>query len=289
MPVPKSSRKQRRKVPAKGWLLLLVFIAGAGALIVFLVHAGDQYQRLSSKTLCPMDHGTNIPKILVILFDQTDRLTRLEQEALKSRFSNLIYDEFENPKDGVSGQFSRVEIYSFSANKGDGSLTITKDLVLCNPGKGAKLDGLFRNPEQVRRRFEKQFKGRLNHKLLGILDFKESRFSPILEAFKYVSHRVLENPRYRKSQKRLIVVSNMVHNTNGFTMLRPHAGFDKFRRSTYGFSLLPNLAGVVLTVHVIQARVLKQQGAAFLKFWLSYFRYSGASAPRGQPILWRLR
>ena len=286
MPAPRSSRRghrlpgrsRQRRAFRLGVLVLSLFLVLVGAMIAAYVWLSGSSTALDSATLCPTDQAVKPPKVIVLLFDQTDRLTDRHRTALRSRFRRILYDEFEREEAKTQATFSRIYIYSFHALSAAGDLAMTERLSLCNPGDADELTKFTENPERVRRTFEERFLGKIDAELAELLRFKESPQSPIIEAIRKISLEVFEDPRFDGSKKRLILVSNMIHNTPGLQMYRGAPDFDAYRGSAYGLSTQPKLGGVDVTLLVLLSENPALQGARTMNFWASLFKEAGAGA-----------
>jgi hypothetical protein len=282
MPVPKSARGVRHRLPGReaararrtGFVLLALFVVLAGGLAAFFWWADRGAARLGAD-LCPDSPDFRPPRLVIVLFDQTDPITELQQRALRSAFERLLHREFESEQAQSRYRFSRIEVFSFRA-KPTGGLALEQKLALCNPGSVTGLTKFTENPDQVRRRFEQQFRARLDKEIAELLTFKEASQSPILEAIKAVSLEPLAKPRFDGSEKLLVIASDLLHNTPELTLLRNQPSFAEFERTPYGNRMLPNLKGVAVEALVFTAKDIKLQGQRFAEFWAAYLDRAGA-------------
>ncbi len=258
-------------------MVFAVVVLIAGGLAGFFVWIGGNDAALDPVTLCPTDRDIRSPKVLVILFDQTDQLTNEHRQALRSHFRRLIHDEFERGDAAQTSRFSRIEVYSFRAESAAGGLAIERQLAVCNPGDVDGLTKFTKNPGQVRRNFEQRFLGKIDSELADLLKFKESPASPLFEAIKYVALKVFADPRYDRSGKHLVLVSDMLNNTKDLSMFQRIPPYAEFRRTSYAARVRPELRGVAVRGFVLLAKRIELQGKAFLDFWRDYFLDSGAS------------
>ena len=291
MPLPRSARgsgrrgrasPRRKRASGRGVVALIAFFLLTGGLVFFLSWAGDENLHLDRSTLCPKDRSIRPPKLIVIVFDQTDQLPALAREALSSWFRNFLHNEFEREDNRSRSRHSRIEIYSFRANQKNGELQVKQELAVCNPGSVTDLTPLVANPEVVRKRFRTQFRSRIAAQIASMLAFKESRFSPLLEALKWISLRTLSDPRYRQSKKHLIVVSDMVHNTRQMSMFKRIPKFEDFRKTRYSIELMPNFTGVSFTALTLPSSLTGKPRTGFRGFWGAYLR--GARADGGRLV-----
>ncbi len=282
MPVPKSGRRgnrsrigaDRRQGARVGALIFVVFVLLAGALGAFLLIVDRENVELG-ENLCPKDRNFVPPRVVVVLIDQTDRLSDLHQQALRSQFRQLLHQEFESEEAQLRRRFSRIDVVSFRAKTGGGP-EIAYRLSLCNPGDINGLTKYHQNPELVRRTFEKRFLDRLDGELKDLLTFKDSPQSPILEAIKLVSLEILADARLAKAEKALVLVSDGLHNTPELSLFRASPTFDDVYKTPYGNRMVADLRQAKVQFLVLSGAAPQQQRLALERFWSPYFARSGA-------------
>ena len=116
MPVPRSSRYRRGGTRAGaragalrgGLIIFVIFLLAAGGVAAFLIWAGRENVKLGAD-LCPDDPAFRPPKVIVVLFDQTDQLTAAHQRALQSKFKEFLDREFVSEEAQSKWRFSRIE------------------------------------------------------------------------------------------------------------------------------------------------------------------------------------
>jgi len=279
MPVPKSAKGRPASDAARarriGVMLFLLFVALAALLGAFFVWSAGRNVALG-QDLCPKDKGYRPPRVVVILVDQTDGLSELHRSALQSEFRRILYEEFESTQAQERSQFSRIEIIAFRSGVA-GALEIQGKMQLCNPGSVNSLTKWTANPAQVRRRFEQQFLELLEKELADLTKFKETGQSPILEAIKHVSVSIFALPKYDNSEKRLVIASDMLHNTAELSFLRSQPSFEAVAKTPYGIRLMPDLKNVAVRILLFTAQQPQLQGDALMNgFWMKYFARAGA-------------
>lgn len=283
MPVPKSGRRgnrsrigaDRRQGARIGALIFVVFVLLAGALGTFLLVVDRENVELGDN-LCPKDRNFVPPRVVVVLIDQTDRLSDSHQLALKSQFRQLLHREFESEEAQLKRRFSRIDVISFRAKLG-GGVEISPRLSLCNPGDINSLTKYHQNPDQVRKTFERRFLGRLDAELGEMLNFKDSHQSPILEAIRFVSLDVFSDPKLKASEKALVLISDGMHNTPELSLFRSNTSFQEFHRTAYGSRMIADLQQADILFLMLIGQAMRQQASALDGFWSPYFTASRAS------------
>ncbi len=149
---------------------------------------------------------------------------------------------------------------------------------VCNPGNGKGASEFNSNPRRLERRWKQQFSDSLEHQLTSLLKAPSANTSPILESIQNVSASVFDAPAFKQVPKQLIIVSDMVQNTPGFSQYRQSETFDQFKHTPYYLTVRPNLDGVNVTIlYLRRADVFRIQGRTqHLDFWRDYFTDAGA-------------
>ena len=281
MPVPKSGKHSHfgsddsAKALRRGAVILVIVLLLAGGLGLFLTWASQQRTELGAD-LCPTDPAFWPPKIIVLLFDETDKLTKQHQDWLDSYYRRLLHDEFESKEAQEKQRFSRFEVYSFRTSA-NGDLDLRRDLAICNPGGVTGLTKYTEHPDIVRKNFEEKFLERLNVQLRQLLDFKDSPRSPIFEALKEVGLKTLADPKYDRSEKLLIIASDMLHNTPELSLRKVQPTFEELYRTPYGNRLIADLKDATVRLLIFAGDSEPLQRTVTQRLWNPYFKAAGAT------------
>ncbi|WP_270374784.1 MULTISPECIES: hypothetical protein [Marinicauda] len=146
---------------------------------------------------------------------------------------------------------------------------------LCNPGRGAQINPLYRNPTRVEARYQALFERPLQSVLTDLVEPKNAPRSPIIEALA----RLAQNPDFDRTTpgRDIVLVSDMLQNSELF--------------SVYGNARLPDprlvaaeiereygevLAGVRVHIHLIPRDGWESQQAGGIQtYWQEIFRSLG--------------
>jgi len=261
----RQARRERRSAIV-GLAAALVGIAIAGAAAWFW-HAA-RGPSLDAATMCPAGG----PKgHYVLLVDKTDPLTFTQDQAFQALLRELVTRRV--PPGYLFSVFVLGE--DFKAN--------AQPLIeLCNPGDGSGASELTANPKQLRRQYEQRFIDPLLKESQALVASSPARLSPIFEMLQLVGINGFRT-RAVQGERRLIVVSDMLHNTAQFTMYRGPAAYADFARTDYARRSQAELPGVEVELHVLM-NTPQLQTRAQLKFWEDWFDKAGARIVAVQPM-----
>ncbi len=209
------------------------------------------------------------PPHTVLVVDKTDLYSPAQQER--------IYELVLAARDQlVIGE--RLSLYELDER---GRLRDSR-FSLCNPGQGAQINPLYRNPARVQARFEAQFEAPLRAVLDDLVLPREAPASPILEALARLANEDAFNRTV--GTRRVILVSDMLQNSSLFTvygrsrgpfperMPEPGAVSEELLRE-YG----PALENVLIDVYLIPREGWEMEQSGPLEaYWDSIFMRLGA-------------
>ena len=261
------ARRQRNTTIA--WILAL-------SLAVGLVVAGVVYKLLTAEpglnkvTLCPADGPRGH---FVLLVDKTDPLNFTQKQALSITFKEII--EKRTPEGYLLSIFVLGE--DFKAN--------AEPLIeLCNPGTGADKSAMTANLKKLRQQYEHKFVEPMRRQSEALLSTTPAKTSPILEMVQLVGINAFRKHDI-KGERRLIMLSDMLHNTPQFSMFRSPTDYDyaAFAATSYGKKTQLDLGGadveLLYLLHTPQLQTRRN-----LLFWEEYFKKSGARVVAVQPL-----
>jgi hypothetical protein len=246
-------------------VLNLIVVAGVLAAISYaaMVLKPAEYD---SQTLCLVD---TLPPHRVVVIDKTD----LYSPAQASSIGELILNE--RDRLGVGDRFSLYELNE------SGQLRNTNRFSLCNPGAGAQVNPLYRNPDRVQARYDFLFAAPLERALADLVIPKDAPNSPIIEALA----RLGQDPDFDRTVpgRHVVLVSDMLQNSDIFTVYGRGRGRLRDRvpaandvasaiRETYGDSL----RGVTLEIRLIPRDSWeREQRGALRQYWDDVFATLG--------------
>lgn len=241
----------------------MVVALGSALTWVYVRHGGKPTQA-DAETLCRSDVPP--PSVVAVLLDVTDGLSATERMQVNNAIERI---RAELP---VGGRF---DVFTLGE---DGAVSARARISLCNPGDGSSMNRLYQNPELARRRWERDFKQRLDADLASVRDTDEAPQSPLLESIKSISLESLSPPALDGAAKTLVVVSDLLQHSGVVSHYQGPVSFDSLSKRPEYVSLRTELQGVDVQLFYIQRpATARLQGRQHLEFWLQFFDAEGAS------------
>jgi hypothetical protein len=250
-------------------------LIGTAALLFFVISAAGAAYYVTTREP-PLDRVTLCPRTgpaghVVLLVDKTDPLNFIQKQA----FLRLLEDVVD--KRVAPGQL--VSVFVLGEDYRAAAAPIVE---ICNPGRGEGKSGLTANLARLTAQFRDRFRQPLLKQAEVLISSTPSPSSPILEMVQLVAingfrkHAVI-GPR------RLIIVSDMLHNTPRYSMYHGSNDYRAFEASDYGRKMQTDLAQVEVELHyVLHSPALQTRRQ--LKFWEDYFSSSGARVVAVNPM-----
>lgn len=255
-----------------GWLL-----GGVGAVIILGIVIAAFVLNLSKRdtdriTGCPTDRYSSVT---VVLIDLTDPISPTQAAALRNALRK-IRDEV--PK------FARLEIYPLKP-----TITSTIDPLFagCNPGSGRDVDSPYSgNRDLADRQWKKQFASKVDAVVTEIQKLPPQDNSPLLEGIQSVAVTAFGSPMATLvSDKRLVIISDMIHHTPELSMYQSAPVFDRFKDTQYYFRIKPSLREANVDIYLIVRETRRNvQQPPLYKFWRDFATASGGSLRNWEPL-----
>jgi len=239
--------------------IVLVVVGGAIAGVV-AYHALKGKEGISATTLCP----TSGPRgHIVLLVDKTDPLNFTQRQAFAVTLKELV--ETKVPEGHLLSVFVLGEKFEHSAQP---------VIELCNPGSGTGKSEFTANPQKLRKQYEERFVKPMEDAQKALLASEPAKASPIFEMLQLVGingfrRHAIDGPR------RLVMMSDMLHNTPQFSMYQSLVEWEPFEASDYGKKTQADLKGVTVELHYLM-NTPRLQTRRSLVFWERYFERAGA-------------
>ena len=257
-------RRRQRRLAYLNFAIIAVLIAGAVAAFQLL-----KPPPFDEKTLCIVSDTP--PPHTAIILDKTDEYDDAQAELI----ADLIRRTRERLDVG-----ERLTIFELDA---DGQFDPRGAFSLCNPGRGAQVNPLFRNPHMIEERYAALFEAPMEAVLDDLVTPKEAPSSPILEAIARLGQT--ENFSDRVPRRRIVIVSDMLQNSTLFSayggagrmpqdMPDPHTVSEDIERR-FG----RRLAGTQLEIRLIpRGQYTDMQRGALQDYWNTVFADLGIRA-----------
>lgn len=259
------ARQRRTKEIVFGALAILLVLGVVSGVTYFLM---SRPAGLDKETLCPANGPIGH---YVLLVDKTDPLNFTQREAFTVTLRELI--ERQIPEGYLLSVFVLGDDFKENA----------KPLVeLCNPGTGQDKSELTANLRQLKKQYQEGFLDPLFKQSEALMAAQPAKFSPIFEMMQLVAINGFRKHAV-KGERRLVVMSDMLHNTPQFSMYKGPVDYPAFASSTYGQKAKLELRGVQVEIHYLM-NTPQLQTKRNLKFWEDYFENAGARIVAVRPL-----
>lgn len=252
--------KEKRR-DAWAWVAGVVLLVVASAVVGWVVYT--QFSReppIDKTTMCPasgpMGH-------IVLLVDKTDPLNFTQRQAFSVAMKELI--ETKVPEGHLISIFVLGESFEQSASP---------IIELCNPGSDAGKSELNANLKRLRKQYEERFVKPIEDAGKALVADEPAKASPIFEMLQLVGINGFRKQAV-KGPRRLVLFSDMLHNTSQFSMYSGAMEFGAYEASDYAKKTQAELKDVVVELHYLMTTP-RLQTRRNLAFWERYFERAGA-------------
>lgn len=237
---------------------LLIVTAVAVALVVYTQVSRDP--PLDKTTMCPAAGPLGH---IVLLVDKTDPLNFTQRQAFSVAMKELV--ETKVPEGHLLSIFVLGEKFEQSA------LPLIE---LCSPGSDVGKSELSANLKRLRRQYEERFVRPLEDAAKELVAEEPAKASPIFEMLQLVGINGFRKHAV-KGSKRLVLVSDMLHNTTQFSMYAGPVDFANYAAMDYAKRTTADLSDVDVELHYLVTTPRLQTRSLWL-FWERYFDRAGA-------------
>ena len=266
----RSSNRDKNKV--SGWIYGTI----GAAIIVGIVSASVYLSLTKTET----DRATGCPKdryesVTVVLIDLTDPINPIQAAALRN---TLLQIRNEVPK------FGRLEIYPLAPTT---TSTIEPLFRGCSPGSGRDEDSYFYgNQDLADRLWRKQFADKVDAVVVEIQKIPPQDNSPLLEGIQSVAVTAFGSPfGGHAPNKRLVIISDMIHHTTELSMYQGASTFDDFKNTQYYPRVKPSLRGAKVDVFLIVRDTRRNvQTPPLYKYWVDIVAASNGFLRHWEPL-----
>jgi len=264
----RTSRRAQRKQKFDLLILIGALVAASGIIAAASYFYLTREKGVDRATLCPANGPTGH---VVLLVDKTDPLNFIQKRAFEAELQNVVLRR--TPKGSLLSVYVLGEDFTSNA----------EPLVeLCNPGSGEDKSALTSNLTRLRKQYEERFVQPLMQQSEKLVATKPARTSPIFEMLQLVGINAFRRHDIH-GERRLIVVSDMLHNTPEFSMYQGLPDFESFSESAYGRKAQADLPGVEVELDYL-INDPKIQTRRNLGFWEAYFNKAHARVVSARPL-----
>ncbi len=257
----RSARRQGVALIVTGTLLIVAVLAALGGGFYLLIEARRTHVALDPETYCPKNGARAVTAVLI---DTTDPLDLVQRTDLDNQLAAVVADV---------PRFGLLELYTVARLEDEQPKPLFHK---CNPGNADEVSGLIENPRRVRMIFEQGFRQPLERVLGAMLDTASADRSPILESIQWIAVNSLSRPEQSSLPRRLVLISDLLQHTAGFSLYRSRPDFAAFARGRYYRRIQAPLQGVDVDLIMVRRETRKnRQGSALIRFWRDYFDAQG--------------
>jgi hypothetical protein len=209
----------------------------------------------------------------IILVDQSEALTDTHRRFALSFIRDWV------ASDATFPVRSRIALFTFSKHNFESrsSPSLRPSADLCRPPSHG--NELYENNRKITKDFHQRFLVPVTAALETSLTTEVGERSPVLETLQLVSRSQEISDTGRKT---LIIVSDMLQNTEGFSHYRARRSYEDFVRSGFASDVKADFRGwSIVVIYLRRYRDRHLQQAAHLEFWQQYFHEAG-----GRIIRW---
>lgn len=260
----KRARRRRNMLMIGGIALLTI----ASAVVATVAYITLRREPPLDARMCP---AAGPAGHYVALIDTTDPLSFTQKQAYSVIFRELV--ERNTPEGYLLSVFVLGENFEAFA----------KPVVeLCNPGSGADKSELTANLRRLRQQYEDRFLKPLLDEGDRLASTQSAKASPVLEMLQLVALNGFRKENIQ-GERRLILVSDMLHNTPQFSMYRGTPDYKAFSETTYGQKMRLDLPSTKVELHYL-INAPKLQTRQNLQFWEEHFNKAGARIVAVRPM-----
>ena len=234
-----------------------VILAGVAAFVLFGKSLENADAEIDKQTYCPKNGPTSVTAVLI---DRTDGINETQAAALRNFFARWRDDV------PVHGAF---RVYDVSG----GEALPAPILSVCNPVDPANSTSLYGNPEDDIKRYQELFEEPIDALIDRMMSTEPAETSPIMEAVQAIAIR--EFGPEAVEDKQLIIISDLLQHTAGFSLYKQPPDVPSFRKTVYGQKLESELRGVKAWIYLLHSKSGKQTDE-LLQFWLDWLMLQGA-------------
>ena len=246
----------------------------AALLVVMVVGGGLAYFNLNKEpgvdktTLCPASGPRGH---YVLLVDTTDPMNFTQKQAYSVFLQDLV-------KNKVPEGFL-LSLFVLGENVESNAAPVVE---MCNPGSGANKSSLDSNVVRAQRAYEEKFIKPIIEQGEALQSGKAAKASPIFEMLQLVAINGFRKHAVQ-GEKRLFLMSDMLHNGPAFSMYRATPDFAGFAATDYGRKTQTELRDVNVELYYL-INSPQFQTKRNLVFWESYFNKAGARLVEVRPL-----
>lgn len=261
-------RRNRKKAAFKGQLLFGVGILLIAAFSYTIIELNKGIIERDPESMCRTDG--EISRDTAVVIDATDSFNQSQALLVKKEIKKAIEESLVD---------ERFTLYVLNEVLGENP----DRLSVCNPGDGSKKSELTSNKRRLLKKWQTLFYDKFVNSVDELVGDHVASQSPIMEMIKLVSVKTMYDSS--AEQKRIILVSDMLHHTSGYSQYRTASNFNIFKDSAYALEQKPHLSDVNVSIlYLIRGKDNKRQNRGHINFWENYILSGGGQISRVKTI-----
>jgi len=268
----RGSRAERKSFAIFGLLALSAAVVAGGAF-----YWASQSRSTDPITGCPRSGPPD--GITLILVDVSDNLTLSQRLNLENRFGDLKASQVAGRTDDDMPPIrpmERVELYVAS---GEPLTERPKPLVAaCNPGGEGDKSELTANLALVRQKWARAFAEPFTAAVSEAMNRPNSDHSYILSSVQ-IAVQLLRRPEFAAIPKRLILVSDLLENSDSFNFYKKLPSLDEMLEARSYLALRTDFSGIDIDIWYLRRPTENVDWASVLSLWRGLIHRQGGTAP----------
>ena len=265
--MPKRTTKKKKK---DRWGIIAI-ISVVVAFIIYAVYAYVSASPALDAALCP-ENESDLTGWIAVALDPSDSLHYTQQVSARTQ----VLRELETVP-----EYTEIRLYELSRDERQPARMEFRICAPAHPDQIGWFEGLRRNPDIARRRYEEDFIAPLEQHLQGVLAGAGSMTSPILKTVQDMAVDAFQPPDSRLPRQ-LIIVSDMVQHSEDWSFFRDPVDFMALAGHPDYPTMRVDLDGVDVSVLFLARRGMagRIQASPIREFWDEYFLDQGARQPQ---------
>ena len=264
------SRNRKRRPNSQGessfGKVLAVFIGLAvvfAIVSIFYINLSKVKIDIDPDTLCQVSRPTT--DIIAILIDATEGLPERAARQASIRIEQVLSAAPEN---------SLINLYAIKSGNESHIEPIAN---ICKPSNGEDVSNLTGNKHYTIMQYEERFLKPLRLQIDNLIDANSSSTSPLIESMQSAVIESFE-ANANTGEKRLIIVSDMIQNTNLYSFYREKPSYENYNEiSTQSGKGMLRLDGITVELLIVARSFPKGTRKDVVRFWSLFLKDKGAA------------
>lgn len=266
---PSAAQTRAQRDSRNGIFKILGVIVVVAAVAITYMRVAASNPDLDQATLCPSDP----PSITVLLVDVTDPMNVPQRQDFRNQLAAMR---------NAIPRYGKLIVAQVDATN---QQLIRPVIVRCNPGTSADVDEATGDPAATQRRYEEQFVAPLDEAFARISEASGAHQSPIMESMQSVALTELLTPDAADKDRRIILVSDLLQNTDGANFYDGLPDPDEFVRGQAFRRARTDLRGIEVELWMLErGDAASTQPRALIDLWDRIVAEQGGTVMRAYNV-----